>query len=256
MKLFLLLVAKYTYLIVPKKYRRNQTLLPKALRFLPLLGVFCGLCLFGAARLFVAIPLAAAAAALVAVNFLLGGGVFLQDLMTVVDGGKRVSSLETEETPLLDADWLERREKASFRFSKIAIGWGALWLCALYIAYLLLLRWRIMGFIPLIAASVFSRWLLGWLVYDFPAAEPGWLHNGFSSRSFLICSGLSLLVLLPLSNMTMLMSLVTALLGIYIFVGQRRFLTGGLDEACYGAGVACGELLFLLAWLLFGSIMV
>ncbi|MCR4963559.1 MAG: adenosylcobinamide-GDP ribazoletransferase [Firmicutes bacterium] len=256
MKLFLLLLARYTYLIVPGKYRRDQNLLPKALRFLPLLGLLCGLCLLGVARLLLAIPLPIAAAALTAANLLLGGGLFLQDLMALVDGGRRGVFPETGETPLLPTDWQERREKAAFRFSKMAAGWGAVWLCVLYIAYLLLLRWRMIGAAPLIAAPVFSRWLLAWLVYGFPAAEPAWLHKGFSKRSFWICSGLSLLILLPLSGLTMLMSLVTALLGVYIFAGQRHFSAGGLDEACYGAGVACGELLFLLAWLLFGSIMV
>ncbi len=256
MKQLLLLFSRYTYIPIPAKYRQGESGLPEALRYLPLLGLFCGGLLFAAARLFLLLPAGAAAAALLAVNILLGGGIFLQELMTVADGIAKPTPPANMELELLSAEFAELPQESSFRYGKPAVVWGAAWLCAEYIAYLLLFRRQMISIVPLLCGTVFSRWIMAWLVFGFPAAQPAWLHSGFSKRGFLFCCGLALLILLPMSSVTLFMSLLTGLLGIYIFAEQRRSLIGGLDEACYGACVAWGDLLFLLAWLLFGSIMV
>ncbi|MEG1997617.1 MAG: hypothetical protein RR051_04165, partial [Clostridiales bacterium] len=185
-----------------------------------------------------------------------GGGLFLQDLMTVADDFSRSTPPANSGLQLLQPELAVMETENSFRYGKRAILWGMVWLCAMYVAYLLLFRRQNMGFMPLVAAMIFSRWIMAWLIFGFPAAQPGWLHKGFTKRDFVFCSGLTLLILLPMSSLSLFMSLLTGMLGVYIFIGQRRNITRELDEFCYGVGVAWSELLFLLGWLLFGSIIV
>ena len=254
MKDILLLISRFTYLPLPEKSRRGENRLPKALRFLPLLGLFCGVGMYCAARLFVVLPDVAAAAALTALNLFFGGGLMLQDMMTVADGmtapPKPPANMAVE---YISPD-VNMREENKLRYGKASVVWGAVWLCALYLIYLCLYRMLVFTFMPLVLAAVFSRWAMGWLVFGFMAIPPAWLHLGFSKWDFLLSTGLALLFLLPFSSLALFMSLLTSLLGIYLFAMQRQHISAGLDESCYGAGVAWGEILFLLAWLLFGSI--
>lgn len=254
MKDLFLLIQRLTYFPLSAKLRRGENRLPKALRFLPLLGLFCGVIMYGAARLFVVLPDIAAAAALVALNLFLGGGLMLQDMMTVADG----ISAKPKPPANMAAEYISPDMKIcednKLCYGKAAVVWGAVWLCALYLVYLCLYRISIYTFIPLIMAAIFSRWAMGWLVFGFMAIPPAWLQLGFSKFDFLLSTGLALLFLLPFSSLALFLSLFTSLLGIYLFAMQRQRSAGGLDEACYGAGVVWGEILFLLSWLLYGSI--
>ncbi|MDO4581111.1 MAG: adenosylcobinamide-GDP ribazoletransferase [Bacillota bacterium] len=245
MKEFFLLLSKMTFMPVPRRIKAADDSLPRALRLLPLLGLLCGALLYLAARLFVVMPASGAAAMLVAINVMLGGGVMLRDLVTVADGltAKRLP-------PNMAVDYGEYYERPNYRrLGRAGKFWGVGWLLFMFFIYYCFYRFFYAQFILLIPAQVFSRWIMCWLVYSYPAVFPGWLHREFSKNSFIFSTGLALAIIVPFSSLTLYSALLAVAAGIYLFAVRRLNAAGALDDGCYGAAVAWGEILFLAVWL-------
>jgi|GEM_PF-6256772 len=260
-KEFLLLLHELTYLPLPQRFLADRDRLPRALRFLPLLGLLAGTVVFWTARLAMVMPQSGAAALLVGMNLLAGGAFLLRDLITVADGltpwRGQVADLEQAfpdpDRPLASNEEEIRAKERRFNAGKAGMAWGLIWLLGLYLIYYNLCRGTAADLFALIAAPVTARWLMSWLIYYFPAFVPGELHRGFTKRDFVLSSCLALCALLPFSRITLYLAVLTAFLGIYLFASARQRSVGALDENCYGAAAAWGETLFLLAWLVFGN---
>ncbi len=256
MKLFLLLIKKFTYIPVPVKWRGNPQFLPKALRLLPLLGLFCGALIYLATLLLRVMPVASAAAVLLGLNVLLGGAFLLRDLITVADGLSIAPlyppDVEADTIPSPEANAEEVADKERrFNTGKAGLVWGGVWLLALYCLYLWYLSTPSVSNFAFICAPLISRWLMSWMIYYFYAIPPAWLHRNFQRKDFVISSLLALLFVLPFSRVALYMSILIAFFGVYLFATYRQRTAGGLDDACYGAGCAWAEILFLLSWIAF-----
>lgn len=253
----LLLLHDLTYLPLPRRARAGWERRPKAMRYLPLLGLLAGAIMFWTARLAVVMPQSGAAALLVGMNLLVGGAFLLRDLITVADGltpwrGQRPEqerAFPDSDQPLSSNEQEMQAKERRFNAGKAGMVWGLVWLLGLFLAYYSLCRAAAPRSLALLAAPVTARWLMSWLIFYFPAFPPATLHSGFSRRDFVISSCLALLALLPMSRLALYVSVLVAFLGIYLFASARQRSVGALDENCYGAAAAWGELLFLLAWL-------
>lgn len=217
--------------------------------------------MYWTARLAIVMPQSGAAALLVGMNLLAGGAILLRDLITVADGlTPWRGQVQEPERAFPDPDRPIKSNEAEilakerrFNAGRAGMVWGLIWLLGLYLIYFQLCRQSAPVLTALIAAPVTARWLMSWLIYYFPAFMPGWLHRGFAKRDFVLSSCLALCVLLPLSRAELYLSVLTAFLGIYLFASARQRSVGALDENCYGAAAAWGEVLFLLAWLVFSN---
>lgn len=259
LKDFFLLLHELTYLPLPQRFLADRSRLPKAMRFLPLLGLLAGAVIFWTARLAVVMPRSGAAALLVGVNLLVGGAFLLRDLIRVADGLTpwQGQALEQErafpdpDQPLDSNEAEIRAKERRFNAGKAGMVWGLVWLLGLFLVYYSLIQEPERKQYALIAAPLTARWLASWLIYAFPAFVPGELHRGFSRRDFIVSSCLALAALLPLSRPVLYLAVLISFLGIYLFAHARQRSVGALDEICYGAAAAWGEMLFLLSWLVF-----
>lgn len=256
MKLFMLLIKKLTYIPVPVRLRGNPQDLPKAMRLLPLLGLFCGALIYLASILLEVMPSSGAAAVMVGLNVIFGGAFLLRDLITVADGLSidplYPPNMAADTIPSPEANMEEVAEKERrFNTGKAGLTWGIIWLIALYCLYLWYFRSQGISNFAFIVAPVISRWLMSWTIYYFYAIPPAWLHRNFKRKDFVISSLLALLFVLPFSRVSLYMAILISFLGIYIFATYRQRTVGGLDDACYGASCAWAEILFLLAWMAF-----
>ena len=251
-----LLLARLTYLPLPKKWRSDDARLPRALRFLPLLGALSGCVIYGCMRLFVVMPLTGAAAVLIGVELLFGGAFLLRDVMRTADG--RGGSLcdpahdMLSDEPILDNETELSAKERRFDVGRAGLVWGLVRTLALYLIYLYLLRRPECGRQAVIAAAVSGRLLMCWLVYQFPAFPPARLHRGLSGRGFGGACLLALILLIPLFpgfGPCLFAGFLIALMGVWLFASYRVRFHGALDDPCYGAACAWAEVLFLLAWL-------
>jgi len=255
MKRFFLILHKFTYLPVPKKLIANGEELPKAIRDLPLLGLFCGAIIYLSSRLFTVMPATGAAAAMLGINILLGGAFLIRDLITVADG-LSVKPLYPPNVAVQSAgNFVNAKELAEkqrrFNAGPAGLIWGMVWIIGLYFLYLWYFRSNIISNIAFICAPVISRWLMSWTIFYFYAVPPAWLHRNFSRRDFYIASLLALLFVLPFSRPALYMSIIVSFLGVYLFATYRQRSVGALDDSCYGAVCAWAEILFLLGWMTF-----
>ena len=251
-----LLLSRLTYLPLPKKWRSDPSRLPRAMRFLPLLGAASGSIVCGCMRLFVVMPLTGAAAVLIGVELLTGGAFLLRDLMRTADGrGGSISDAAQDmlnDEPILDNDTELSVKQRRFDVGRAGLVWGLVRTLALYLIYLYLLRHPAYGQAAVIAAAVSARLLMCWTIYHYPAFPPATLHRGVSGRDFGVSCLLALILLCPLfpvNAASLLAGFLVALMGVYLFASYRIRFHIALDEPCYGAAGAWAELLFLLAWL-------
>jgi cobalamin synthase len=258
MKQFLLLLDKFTYLPVPKKLVADSDQLPRALRLLPLLGLFCGGLVYLVSRLLMVMPPSGAAATLLGVYILLGGAQLLRDLITVADGlavgpmftPRQQGNLATAAAPSVNTREVMEKERR-FNAGRSGLIWGIVWLIGLYFLYLWYFSSGEVSGFAFVTAPVVGRWLMSWIIYYFYAAPPAWLHRNFGRHDFVVCSALALLAVLPFSSPVLYISVLVSFLGIYLFATFRQRAAGALDDACYGAAAAWAEILFLLGWMTF-----
>ncbi|MBO7668812.1 MAG: adenosylcobinamide-GDP ribazoletransferase, partial [Firmicutes bacterium] len=135
-----LLLTRLTYLPLPKKWRSEPSRLPRAMRFLPLLGAVSGGIVYGCMRLFVVMPLTGAAAVLIGVELLCGGAFLLRDLMRTADGkggsiGDAAQDMLNDE-PILDNDTEISVKQRRFDVGRAGLVWGLVRTLALYLIYL------------------------------------------------------------------------------------------------------------------------
>ena len=251
-----LLLSTLTYLPLPRKWRSNSDRLPRAMRYLPLLGLLSGAIIYGCMQLFVVMPLTGAAAVLVGVELLTGGAFLLRDLMRTADGqGGNICDEAQDmlsDEPILDNETELKVKQRRFNVGRAGLVWGLVRTVALYLLYLYLLRRPECGQVAAIAAPVAARLLMCWLIFHFPAFPPAWLHRGMSGRSFGLACLLALLVfcpLIPRYAARLCVGLLVALMGVSLFASYRVRYHYALDDACYGAACAWGEILFYLGWL-------
>lgn len=257
MKKFFLLLDRFTYLHIPKKLQAPREDLPRALRYLPLLGLLCGLLLYLSTHLLAIMPASGAAAILLGVNLLLCGGKLLRPLMTAASGLTDEPLSAAGETgkkgfagnPDNEKELIAKARR--FRTSRSGLIWGGIWLLSLYFIYLVYLMSSSVSRFALIAAPVVCFWLMDWLVYYFHALPPARLHLNFSRRDFIIASLLAMLSILIFSSFPLYLSTLISFLGIYLFATYRVRTLGGLDEVSYSSACAWAQILFLLAWLAF-----
>ncbi|NLF80389.1 MAG: hypothetical protein GX572_04260 [Clostridia bacterium] len=257
MKLFLLLIDKFTYLPIPKKLAADSDQLPRALRLLPLLGLFCGGIIYGVSRLLLVMPPSGAAATLLGVHILLGGATLLRDLISVADGiavgpifmPRPHAPANGEANEANSREVLEKQRR--FNAGRAGLVWGMAWLLGLYFLYYWYFSFSMINSFAVLAAPVVGRWLMCWTIFYFYAAPPAWLHRNFSRHDLIVCSALALLSVLPFSSPVLYISVLVAFLGVYIFATFRQRSAGALDDACYGTAAAWAEILFLLGWLTF-----
>jgi cobalamin synthase len=260
MKQFLLLISKFTFVPVPKKFSAPYKDLAVAMRFLPVLGLFCGAIMFFSAKLLVFVPAPVAALLLVGINILFGGFYLLKELMTVADGisGQPIFpahlatvGVEAKKKPVDDKGSVRKNR---LHAGKAGLVWGMIWLIVLYAIYLTFFWQNLFPNIVFLLAPIISYWFMSWTIYGFYAKAPAWLHNNFSKRDFIIASMLTLLFIVPFSQINFIIALVVAFFGVYIFASFRQRSVGGLADSCYGAAAAWGQILFYLAWLTFAQI--
>ena len=257
---FLLLIHELTYLPLPRRIYALKERLPRAMRYLPVLGLICGAAVFFSARLAIVMPYSGAAALLVGINLLAGGAQLLRDLMFVASGLMPWQGQATDKRPFFNMERINSneeeiaRKERQYNTTKAGMTWGLVWLLSLFMLYYSFFRDTTLDSHAFLAASVISRWLMSWLIFYFPAISPGTLHRGLTRRDFIISSILTLLIICLMSRVALYMAFLTAFLGIYLFATARQRSVGALDESCYGAACAWGEVLFLLAWLVFARV--
>lgn len=253
---FLLLLHHLTYLPLPKRCQGDEADLPRAMRLLPLLGLFAGGVVYIAMRLFVVMPVTGAAAVLVGINLLTGGAFLLRDLMKVADGTGPDPEPEPPPRPLRDGKLPDNETEIAvkqrhFRVGKTGLGWGLVWTLGMYLIYVGFMRNPGYGQVAVLTAAVLSRLLMCWLMFYFPALPPTALHDAMGRRQFILAGCLALAIVLPFSRIALYLGFLVSFLGLYLFANLRVRSLGGLDTACYGTCCAWGEVLFLLAWLAF-----
>ena len=247
---FSLLIKEYTLLPVREKWCSPAERMPKALRFLPLLGFLSGFFIYLWMDCLRVIPIFSAAAVLLGLEMLLGGMYMMRGFMNLVDGIRISDGTEkdkTEKTGYIGQDVTERQRR--FNVGKAGLVAGLLRMIAQYYIYLFFLRDPSLGQFSIILAAVVARLFMVWAVWHFPAVYPGRLHKGVGKREFIIACIPAALVLIPFSSPILLMSLLISFLGIYAFAIVRVRFCMALDESCYSTIVLCSELLFLLSWL-------
>ena len=252
MKKLFLLLDEFTYLPVPKKLTAPKDELPSAMRYLPVLGLICGLVLFLCARSLRILPPGGSAAVMVGMMLLLGGGKLLRPLMTTASGMTNDIFSADNGRPLHPENEKELTAR-SWRYytTRSGLAWGGVWVITIYIIYLLFLALPGASYYAFIIGPVFCFWLMCWAVYYFKASGSAKLHREFSRRDMLISSLITLMTVIPFSCFALWMSMMIAFFGIYLFAYHRLRSAGGLDESCYGAICGWAQLLFLLAWFVF-----
>ena len=248
----ILLIHEYTYLRVPLKWLSPADRLPQALRFFTLIGLLQGLALYGAACLLVVMPDSGAALVLVGVDLLIDGVFMLRSLIPEADGMRADYETTTEEAcRLQDAPEVERDSRTRgrlFHAGPRGLFWGLFWMVSLYLGFFFIIHAPQVDHGALVVAPVVAHWIYLWLVFGFPAFAPGTLHRGFSRKNFFLASLVALLSLLPFRSPSLYLALLIACLGVYLYAGARRRRVKALDQTCYGAGAAWGQILFMLAW--------
>ena len=260
MKKFLLLFKRYTFIPVPKKIIADLVQLPQAIRFFPVLGLFCGAAVYFSARYLDFLPDSLAAIILLAVNIIFGGGHLLRDMITVADGltGEQLippnmqalgsSQINNKES----AGYAEgKKNKSSSPVGKAGLIWGIIWLLLVYLLYLSYFSANLFAARAFLLSPIIGYWLINWIIYSFPAKQPAWLHNNFKRADFIVASLLAMLFLLPFASLTLFISVLIAFFGVYIFALYRQRSAGALVDSCYGAAGLWSQVLFLLAWLAF-----
>jgi len=251
---FLLLIHQLTYLPLPRRLQGREEDLPRAMRLLPLLGLFSGGAVYIAMRLFAVMPLTGAAAVLIGINLLAGGAFLLRDLMKVADGSSREPEPEPPPRPLRDERLPDNETEIAvkqryFRVGRTGLVWGLVWLLGLYLIYIGFMRNPGYGQTAVVASAILNRLLMCWLIYYYAALPPALLHQGMDRNQFILSGVLALALILPFSRLALYTSFLVSFLGLHLFATLRVRSQGGLDAYCYGAACAWGEILFLLAWL-------
>jgi len=244
-KLWWLLVSKYTYFPIPQRWQAEPARLPQALALLPLTGLVAGLLNMALVRYGWALPYRWLAALMLFGGLVTSGGWWLRDLLSVASGLKpppmppHLAALTAEQAP---------PSPPPLRLNKGALLTGCLYLLLQYGCFFLLLRLQA----PLtvyVAAAVTARFVYLWGVYDFAAQEPAFLHRGFSRRDFQRSALTSLLLTAACAwpAPLLLPALIPPLLAATLFYRGRLKSVGTLDEAAYGAAAAWSELLLYLS---------
>ena len=251
MRLFWLLISKYSYLPIPRRWQAAQAELPRALALLPLWGLITGLI----SAVTVCRGLNAdsrwLAALLVFLTILSSGAIWLRDIFSVASG------LKPPVPPNLAAVADVAMPSALRRENPLPLNRGALITCCLYLlmqygCFFMLLRLNI-HICVYVMAAVSSRFIYLWGVYDFAALPPAFLHSGISRRDFgraaLFC--LIIVAVCACISPSFSLSPVPALLAATLFYRRRLNSLGALDEAAYGAAAGWSEILLYLYPILF-----
>ncbi len=212
----------------------------RSFRLLPLWGLIIGLLVASVGALLAAVSPLVGAIAGVGVGILLTGGLHLDGLMDVADGFG--SSREREKMLEIMKD---------SRVGSMGVTAAIFVLLARFaLYYQLLLDWRVFWVLP--AAMVFSRWLMSFAVFNFPAARPtglgATLHNHFQKPHFWCSCGIAAVLLILFQEGQALIAAVLALVVCYYLCRKWSRKLGGLTGDCYGALAEWSEVIFLLAF--------
>lgn len=254
-KEFLLLVSVMTKVPVTSNYWATERDLGRSMRLLPLLGLLMGVLLAGTANFISCLSVPVAAAAVIGFYAVLTGGMHFNGLLRTIE------NLKIRFVPDQCPNSMTGKTN-----DYIVL---ALLLVFKYGLYLTLInRWLFWTAIP--AAFVFSRFMMSWLIYYFPAIadkkthtndsfhqnktdvpDSGKsLHSYFQTSYFLFSAILMAICLLLLGNLTVYLAAIPAFFLIHFLVAYWSYRLGGLDEDAYGAAVEWSEVLFLLFYLL------
>lgn len=254
-KEFLLLVSAMTKVPVPSNCWANESDLGRSMRLLPLLGLFMGILLAGAANFisFGSAPLAAAA--IIALYALLTGSMHFYGLLHTIEALKM--RIVPDNYP---------KSMTGRTNDYVVLGLLLVFKYGLYLT--LINRWLFWIAIP--AAFVFSRFMISWLIYYFPAhtdkrmdikvingqvksdaPDSGKsLHSYFKTSYFLFSAILTAIFFLILGDLIVYIAAIPAFFLIHFLVAYWSYRLGGLDEDAYGAALEWSEVLFLLFYLL------
>lgn len=241
MKELMLLIAKASYM--PMRYSKDdeQLLWPRALRLLPLWGLLSGFILMGSVNLLRVLGLAAAASSLLVLDILFDSGVYLKDIINFADGIN----------PRMD----KHGKAAALSETKVKIGYPGIiaaivFLLMKYLIYCLFINYYYAGILiaAIPAATVFSRWVYCWLVYDFATWGENKLHQSFRREDFRFASLLALTIVFFLTNSILWSALLVSLFAVYYWAMIRK-KQGGMYQACYGAMLAWSEVIFLMIFI-------
>lgn len=249
MKLWWLLVSKYSYLPLPQRWQAAPAELPRALVWLPLWGLAAGLLNAAAARWVWTLNSRWLAALLVFLTVFGNGALWLRDILSVCSGLK---------PPPLPPDLLSAAGLPAppppkpLPLNRGALLSGCLYLLLQYGCFLALLSLQA-HFSVYVLAAVGSRFIYLWGVYDFAALQPAFLHRTFPRRDFRRAALISLMTAAACAwaAPALLPALVAALLAAVLFYRRRVNALGALDEAAYGAAAGWSEILFYLGAVLF-----
>jgi len=254
-KEFFLLLSAMTRMPVISNHWATESDLGRSMRFLPLLGLLMGILLAGAANFIAYLSVPIAAAAVIGFYTVLTGGMHFNGLLHTIENLK--IRFAPDQYP---------RSMTGRTNDYVVL---ALLLVFKYGLYLTLInRWLFWTAIP--AAFVFSRFIMSWLIYYFPAImdkrmeakdvslqdqadapDSGKsMHSYFKTSYFLFSAILMAIFLLLLGDFTVYVAAIPAFFLIHFLVAYWSYRLGGLDEDAYGAGVEWSEVLFLLFYLL------
>jgi cobalamin synthase len=255
-KLWWLLISRYSYLPIPRRWQAPLADLPQALVLLPLWGLAAGLLNAAVVRWGGGLGQGWLAALLVFFTLFSSGAMWLRDVLCVASGLKPpplppnlAAALETAQPlqssqpppqPLLPED-------RPLPLNRGALLTGCLYLLLQYGCFVALLHNKV----PLatyVLAAVVARFVYLWGVYDFAALQPAFLHRGFPRRAFIRATAFSLVVVLVCTWLTPALwpALLPPLLAATIFYRRRLSVLCALDEAAYGAAAAWSEIMLCL----------
>lgn len=254
LRLLWLLVSKYSYLPVPKRWQALAAELPQALVLLPLWGLTAGLFNAAAAHWRLSADSRWLAVLLVFLSIFSSGALWLRDILSVASGLKPpplplnlAVNTDTPIPPTIAAD-------KPLSLNRAALLTGCMYLLLQYGCFLGLLHFKFHVSVYILAA-VNSRFIYLWGIYDFAALQPAYLHRSFVRREFIRSAWASFIIAAACVAMmpSYLPALLPALLSATLFYRRRISALGALDEAAYGAAAGWSEILLYLYPILFSA---
>ena len=252
LKLWWLLVSKYSYLPIPIRWQAAPAELPQALVLMPLWGFMAGLINAAAARYGWALGSRWLAALLVFLTILSSGAIWLRDVLSLASGLKPPPCPPKTAEAAAVLPLPPQSPHKTVPFNRGALISGCLYLLLQYICFLFLLRLKA-HYTVYVLAAVLSRFVYIWGVYDFAALLPAFLHRGFSRRNFRRAALSSFVIVSGCCWATpaLLLALLPSLLAVTLFYRRRLRALFALDEAAYGAAAAWSEILLYMSLIMF-----